>query len=462
MNAGSCDNSRVSIFRRVSFVACLCMAVVAIAICDTATGDAKKEAGPAISHAESYVLAPKAFRAAMKRVLPAVVTIETYGGLAAPIPTTGSKRAKLLGRFRGISRPGEGPTTGLIISKDGYIVTSTYNFLRNPQIITVVLADGSQHVAKLLGRDNTRKICLLKIDVPDRELPVPEYAPTEKLRVGQWSISVGLGYDGRDSAMSAGIISANNRVSGKAVQTDANISPANYGGPLIDLDGRVIGVCVPLNPRGGATEAGVEWYDSGIGFAVTIQNAERVIERMKKGHAIEPGRIGVTLKPVAQGKDVGPGAQVVKVLPKAPGEKAGLKTNDVIIAVEDKKVLDVTHLRALMGRYTAGDTIKLKLRRGDMEIEAQVTLVSPAKLPKAPANRGLQPKRIIPEPEKSKQSDGGAKDGDKGGAKDGAKATPEPEGKRPAKGSEESKAPSKQNKPGKLDGQIRTDDGSSI
>ncbi|MCG8585980.1 MAG: S1C family serine protease, partial [Pirellulales bacterium] len=195
-----------------------------------------------------YLLSPKAFRAAAAKVLPSLVTIESIGGIAI---SPGAKVGKRT-RSSGISKPGEGPTTGLIVSKEGHIVTSTFNFLKKPPIITVTLNDGSQYVAKMLGRDDTRELCLLKIEA-DRPLPTPELVDRNELRVGQWAISLGVGYGDSNPAISAGIISATHRISGRAVQTDANISPANYGGPLIDISGRVIGICSPLSPsRGGA------------------------------------------------------------------------------------------------------------------------------------------------------------------------------------------------------------------
>src|SRR5204862_4223199 len=116
--------------------------------------------------------------------------------------------------------------------------------------------------AKLLGRDETRRLCLLKVDGVS-DLAAPEFVPRSEVKVGQWAIAVGVGFGAKEPALSAGIISATSRISGKAVQTDANTSPANYGGPLIDLDGRVLGICVPLSADTKNAAAGAEWYDSG-------------------------------------------------------------------------------------------------------------------------------------------------------------------------------------------------------
>jgi serine protease Do len=320
-----------------------------------------------------YWLAPKAFRAATAKVLPSVVTIETYGGVVIP----GGPKPKGSGRKRGgggggISRPGEGPTTGFSVSEDGYIITSTFNFLRKPAIITVVLQDGSQHVAKLLGRDETKKVCLLKIELPaGKKLSVPKYVDPDKLKIGQWAISVGVGYGTDEPAISSGIISAKKRIFGKAIQTDANISPANYGGPLINLDGDVIGICVPLSPRGNSAAAGVEWYDSGIGFAVPMHGMARMIQQMKEGKTIYPGRVGVQPKP---GGKAGAGIAIASVVKDSPADKAGIKKGDVVTHVNTEKIQDMLHLRTVLGRYVAGDTIKLTLKRAGKEMKLDVTL----------------------------------------------------------------------------------------
>ncbi len=319
--------------------------------------------------------APAAFRAAAERVMPSVVTIETYGGSGVPARSRG-------GRIAGFSRPGEGPTTGLVVSPDGYILTSTYNFIRRPNIITVVLDDGSRHVAKLRGRDQTRKLCVLKIDT-DAPLAAAAIAPVDALRVGQWAVSVGVGYGGQEAAMSAGILSALGRVSGRAVQTDANISPANYGGPLVDVTGRVIGVCVPLSPGGDHAMAGVQWYDSGIGFAVPLDGLDEVLDRLKKGQTIQRGRLGIIARPVSTGQ----GVRIVRIAPHSPATAAGLHEGDVITAVDGEKVLDLFALRAAIGRYVAGDTIKIDITGEDQRRSVEVTLEpGPFKFPKPRAD----------------------------------------------------------------------------
>jgi serine protease Do len=345
-----------------------------------------------------YLLSPKAFRAAVAKVRPSLVTIESFGGVAISPGAKVGKRTQ----SSGISKPGEGPTTGLIVSADGHIITSTFNFLRNPPIITVTLSDGSQYVAKMLGRDETRKLCMLKIEV-DHALPTPELVSREELRVGQWAISLGVGYGDSEPAISAGIISATHRISQRAVQTDANISPANYGGPLIDITGRVIGICSPLSPsqnapkrpgkpKGGVNKlAGVEWYDSGIGFAVPLAGAERMIEKLKKGETVVSGTVGVILKPTKDG-----GAIITGIAPNSPAATAKLEKNDIIIAADGEKIHDILHLRAVVGRFAAGEEMSLTIKRGDKDLEVKVTLIAASKLKKAPPKKANPTKKAKP------------------------------------------------------------------
>lgn len=289
----------------------------------------------------------QAFRQAVKRVKPTLVTIESFGGVSA-----------IQGRIGGIRKQGEGNTTGVMISPDGYIITSTFNFIQRPPVITVVTSDGKRHVAQMLGRDDTRKICLLKIDGVEG-LEVPQMAPIDQIKVGQWAISVGVGFGDAEPAISTGIISALNRVGGRAVQTDANTSPACYGGPLIDIQGNLIGICVPLNPQSQAIGAGVEWYDSGIGFAVPLADLDSLIERMKRGEIIAPAFIGIQSKPAADQS----GLEIEQVVPGSAAEKAGLKPGDVIVKIQDTEIRDLLALRQLLNRFDAGDSLPLSYIR---------------------------------------------------------------------------------------------------
>ena len=334
-------------------------------------------------------LAPKAFRAAADKVLPSLVTIEGFGGLAA-----GS------GIGKGIHAPGEGPTTGVVISSDGFVITSTYNFLRKPPVITVRFADGQRKVAKLLGRDETRKLCVLKVEGVSN-LAVPQFAPRDEAFVGQWVVALGIGFGDDEPALTAGIISATSRISAKALQTDANLSPANYGGPLIDLDGRIVGICVPLSPGGKQEGAGSEWYDSGIGFAVPISGNEKILDAMKEGKTLAYPFLGVETK--ADGMPP-IGAIVQKVLPDSPAAKASVQPGDDIVSVAGTRIIDPGHLAIVIGRYVAGDQVEVVVLRGEEEVTVTAELaVAPAQMSPMPNpfRPGETPPMPQPKPEKN-------------------------------------------------------------
>ena len=336
---------------------------LALAIVATACPCLAQEA----SLTRGTLLAPKAFRAAAAKVQPSIVRIEGFGGLAAGA----------LGG--GYQAPGEGPTTGLVISRDGYIATSTFNFLRKPPIITVVDSSGRRHVARLLGRDETRRICLLKVDGVS-DWAVPEFIDRDEVKVGQWVVASGIGFGAAQPGLSAGIISATSRISGRAVQTDANLSPANYGGPLVDLDGRVVGICVPLSPGARNEAAGAEWYDSGIGFAVPLAGLDDVLAQLKEGKTLQPGFLGVATQ---MHGDPPTGAVVKQVVPDSPAAKAGIQTEDRILSVGGTLILDVAHLRTVLGRYFAGHKVEVVIQRGEEEttVAAELAVAPPPPKP---------------------------------------------------------------------------------
>jgi serine protease Do len=307
---------------------------------------------------EAMVLTSKAFRNAARRVTPSLVTIESYGGVSA-----------VQGRIGGIRKQGEGNTTGIVISSDGYILTSTFNFIQRPPVISVILGSGERHFAKLVGRDDTRKICLLKIDGLT-DLPTPEMVDESKIKIGQWAISLGVGYGDTSPAMSTGIISAKNRIGGRAIQTDANISPANYGGPLVDIEGRVLGICVPMNPQSQAVGAGVEWYDSGIGFAIPLANAKKLLDRLKAGEYIRPAFIGIQSGP----NPLGDGILINKVNPKSPASRLELAEGDILLNINDNPVNDMLRLKQLINRFEAGETIRITVKRKSTGSEEQLEM----------------------------------------------------------------------------------------
>lgn len=293
-------------------------------------------------------------KAALARIAPSVVQVRTVGG------------AEFVGRRDTVQR-GIGPTTGLIVSADGYILSSSFNFANKPAAITVMIPGRKEPLAaKVISEDQTRMLTLLKVEATG--LPVPLSAPKLQLKIGQWAMAVGRTWSDTQNTMpsvSVGIISALDRVWGKALQTDAKVSPVNYGGPLVDLQGRVIGILVPLAPRGESETAGVEWYDSGIGFAVPMDDVLQVLPKLKEGKTLRKGRIGVIMK---NEDPVMTESEITSVTLESPASKVGMQVGDRIIAVDGKAIKNQAQFLHAMGPKYEGDTISVKVKRGDKEL----------------------------------------------------------------------------------------------
>lgn len=329
-----------------------------------------------IAHAQDDlpILEERAIKAAAARVEPSVVRIESIG----TIDRVGDLEV------------GTGPTTGLIISPDGYIVASEFNFASKPESILVTIPGKGRVGAKLVATDFSRKLVLLKVEA-DRPLPVPEAVPSSQVRVGQWAIALGRTYEDDRANISIGVISAVGRIWSKAIQTDAKISPNNYGGPLVDISGRVFGVLTSLGPdmmQGG----GSELYDSGIGFAVPLEHIQAVLPRWQKGD-LKSGILGISTKGTDQfTKPV----EIAVARAGSPAFKAGLRASDTIVEADGKPITRQTEFKHQLGPLYAGDHIKLAVLRGEKKerIEADVELtdsLAPYHFPFI----GILPKRAV-------------------------------------------------------------------
>ncbi len=344
-----------------------------------------------------------AMKAAVNRVAPSVVRIETLGGME----TVGDLLV------------GTGPTTGLVVSSDGYIVSSAFNFVQKPTQILVDLADGTRLPATVAAHDDSRMIVLLKVPVDKltdakKQLPVPEAAPVKEMKVGQWAIAVGRVYDGDQTNISVGILSAVNRVWGKAIQTDAKISPSNYGGPLVDLEGRVLGVLVPMSPMETGEIAGVEWYDSGIGFAVPLEHINRVLDRLKKGEDLHPGLLGVSMR----GSDPFAEPPIIAIChPKSPAAEAGLKPDDRIAEIDGVKVDSLSQMKHQLSPRYAGEKVALVVIRGKDRVETSAELTDKLQ-PYIHPFLGILPRRDDPSPKTAEAKSGNPDESKTDSAKD--------------------------------------------
>lgn len=297
-----------------------------------------------------------ALRAAAEKVADCVVQIRTIGGLDAA----------------GAELHADGPTTGLVISPDGHILSSTFNFSGQPASIFVTFASGKQAPAELVAKDDSRMLVLLKIH-ETAELPMPELVPPDEIHVGQWAVAVGRTFRADRINVSVGIVSATGRMYGKVLQTDADVSTASYGGPLVDIRGRVLGVIVPIAPQGAGEVAGAEWYDSGIGFAVPLAAIGDALERMKKGEDQHAGILGIGMEAKSPHSDP---ADLATVRPDSPAGVAGLKKGDRIVEFDGRPIKTQTGLRFALGPRYGGESVRVVAMRGDERIERTIKLAS--------------------------------------------------------------------------------------
>ncbi|MEX0725558.1 MAG: PDZ domain-containing protein [Planctomycetaceae bacterium] len=330
-------------------IAMMCLMLAATALFSAAAANAQN------SGSELEDLEERAFQTAAAMAQPSLVRIETVGGIEV---------------VDNILTP-TGPTTGVVVSSDGYLLSSAFNFISRPASIVVTTYEGRKFPAKLIANDHLRMLSLLKVEA-DGLIPVTP-AAEESFQPGRWAIAIGWTFDAESPNISVGIISAVRRVWGKAIQTDAKVSPVNYGGPLVDLSGYALGILVPLSPDGNSATSGVEWYDSGIGFAIPVRDALDAAERMKAGTDLRVGLMGISFR---HNGSVAEKPAIDRVQYGSPAQQAGLKENDVITAVAGEAVRRIADVRQQMGRYYADDEVAIIVKRGEDSLTVTVHLVA--------------------------------------------------------------------------------------
>ena len=293
-------------------------------------------------------------------------------------------------------RKGVGPTTGVVVSPDGYVISSAFNFANNPTDIFITIPGKTRLVAKKIATDTTRMLTLLKVDAKD--LPVPTAYPKKDTVIGQWAIALGRTLDpeiAHSPSLSPGIISATGRIFGKAIQTDAKVSPVNYGGPLVYLDGRVYGILVPASARGESDTAGAEWYDSGIGFAIPLEDVMAVLPKLKAGKDLRRGMLGITPQQATELYNVP--LTIGTIAPDSAAAKAGMKVGDQIVGLGGKPIANFSALQHELGPKYEGDIVAVKVKRDGKEIDYPGLVLSGAVMAVSAPYLGILPMRDDPE-----------------------------------------------------------------
>lgn len=296
----------------------------------------------------------QAIRKAVDSVAASVIRFETIGGTSRVDGAVVSN----------------GPSTGLVVSKDGYVISASFHFAHQPASIFARLPNGKRASAEIVGRDLSRKLVLIKIQ-SDFEFAVPVANNSDFVQVGETVIAVGRVIDAESPSVSTGIVSAKNRIWDRAIQTDAKISPANFGGPLLSLDGKVIGILVPMSPDDDSEMAGTEWYDSGIGFAVLFDNVLLQVNKLKKGSTLRQGLVGISLK----GSDMFAESVVVAFCRgSSPAGKAGIKPGDEIVEINGRPIHRQAEMKHALGPLYEGDVANVVVIRDGHRLPFDVTL----------------------------------------------------------------------------------------
>ena len=337
--------------------------VMALALCGAVSAQEIKSEDAIATLENSY-------EKAAEKAGPAVVAIRVEREPEAAPKT--SPIPGLRGRFGMppedvFARRPNGWTTGLIVEPSGIILTTYFNVSGNVKSIKVRLADGRTFDATRLGYNGTFDLAVLKIEAED--LPVLRKARPDELKVGQPLVALGRAPDSRSLTVNPGIVSASSRLGGKGIQIDSKLNYGNVGGPVVDLEGRLVAVSCKVDVK----FASVYGQNSGVGFAITHDRFAGVLADLKAGKNEAEARrpfLGIQYDQ----KSTKQGVELESVQAGTAAEKAGLKARDIIVEFDGRKVTLFDDLREAILRKSPGDKVKVKVLRGEEEIEFDVTL----------------------------------------------------------------------------------------
>ncbi|MDR1463462.1 MAG: DegQ family serine endoprotease [Azoarcus sp.] len=342
------------------------------------------------AHAEdTAVAAPRGlpdFASLVEKVGPAVVNISVNETIQSDgeNPLANDPFFDFLRRFGipgqgfpgqpGIPRARQGIGSGFIVSSDGYVLTNAHVVGSESTDVTVKLSDKREFKAKVVGIDRRTDVAVIKIEA--KNLPTASIGDPDRARVGEWVAAIGSPF-GLEHTVTAGIISAKARRLPDEnyvpfIQTDVAVNPGNSGGPLFDLNGRVIGVNSQIYSRSGGF--------MGISFAIPIDVAMRVKDQLVQHGHVQRGRLGIYIQEMSPelassfGLDKARGALVAQVETGSAAERAGLQTGDVVLKVDGKEINESNELPRIVGDSQPGSKVRLEIWRDGKRREVTAIL----------------------------------------------------------------------------------------
>jgi serine protease Do len=360
---------------------------------------------------KQVVITNQTFSGLAEKLKPAVVNISTtmvvkgqpfFGGRPSPFGEQDPFR-DFWEKFFGGEMPRERETrslgSGVIINKEGYIVTNNH-VVENAKEIIVTLHNEKDFKAEVIGKDKKTDLALIKIEA-EADLPVAPLGDSDKLGVGEWVLAIGNPF-GLAETVTTGIVSAKGRVIGAGpyddfIQTDASINPGNSGGPLFNFWGEVVGINTAIIATG-----------QGIGFAIPINMAKELLPQLKEKGRVTRGWLGVVIQRVTSqlaesfGLKEKKGALVSDVFKGGPAEEAGVQRGDIILEFNKKEIKDFGDLSRTVASTPVGSTVSIKVFRNGKILSLQATIAEmeePTEVAKAPGRKslGITVQNITPE-----------------------------------------------------------------
>ena len=323
---------------------------------------------------------PGSFADLAEKLMPSVVNISTTQVITTrtnPFPFEFPPGSPFEDMLRDFGEPQQRRTSalgsGFIIDKDGTIITNNH-VIQGAEDIFVTVNGEKEYEAVIVGTDPLSDIAVLKINSKEIFSPV-KFGNSDTARVGDWVIAIGNPF-GLGGTVTSGIISARNRSIGLSryedyIQTDASINSGNSGGPLFDMNGDVIGINTAILGQSGSI---------GIGFSIPSNSAKKVINQLIKFGETKRGWLGVRIQNVTkeiaevENLDIARGALVASVADGSPSDKGGIKSGDIILGFDGKKINEMKELPKIVAETEVGATVNVKVWRNKREIIKRITL----------------------------------------------------------------------------------------